>query len=86
MDLLQLLAAGFGPGCVKKASYWHCAQNSAGIRALNAIFLESILRAARDAPWGVCCRRCERPKSQAQAAKASSSPATPMIAITRLML
>jgi hypothetical protein len=46
--------AAVGPGCVKKASYRHRAQNSAGIRALNAIFLESILRAARDAPWGLC--------------------------------
>src|SRR5258705_5825294 len=39
-----------GPGCVKKASYRHREQNPAGIRALNAIFLESILRAA----WGAC--------------------------------
>jgi hypothetical protein len=75
-----------GPGCVKKASYRHRAQNTASIGALNAIFLESIHRAPRDAPWGACCRRCDRRKSLAQAARASSRRATPRIAITRLML
>src|ERR1700704_5709666 len=68
-----------GPGCVKKVLYRHRAQNAASIGALNAIFLESILRTARDAPWGASCRRCDRRKSLAQAAKASSRPATPRI-------
>jgi hypothetical protein len=31
-DLLQLLAAACGPGCVKMALYRHRAQNAAGIR------------------------------------------------------
>jgi hypothetical protein len=43
-----------GPGCVKKASYLPRAQNSAGIRALNAISLGIHSPIARDAPWGVC--------------------------------
>jgi hypothetical protein len=37
-------------GRVKKASYWHYAQNFAGIRALNADLQESIRWAARDGP------------------------------------
>jgi hypothetical protein len=36
-----------GPGCAKKASYRHCPQNVAGIRAPDAIFLESVLLTPR---------------------------------------
>jgi hypothetical protein len=43
--MLRLLTTGYGPGCVKKASYRHRAQKTAGILMLNAIFLESIGRA-----------------------------------------
>ena len=53
LHFVALHMSAHGPGRVKKASYWHYAQNSAAIGALNAIFLESILRAARDAPRGL---------------------------------
>src|ERR1700704_4081421 len=56
--------------------------NAAGISSLNAKFLGIRSWIAPDAPWGTCCRRCDRRKSLAHAAKASRSPATPMIATT----
>ena len=69
-----------GPGCVKMALCWHRAQNAAGIRIAER---KCSWNPFSERPWGVCWRMR---KSLAQAAKASSSPATPMIAITRFML
>jgi len=87
LEMIALREAVPGPGCVKKASYWHRAQNTAGIRALR-----------RDFSWNPFSERpgtlpgasagidLNAQHPSAQVARASSSPATPMIAITRLML
>jgi hypothetical protein len=83
--------SAMGPGCVKKALYRHRAQNTASIGVLNAILLESIHRAPVAFPEAPVVVDATGPspwlkQSLAQAAKASSRPATPRITITRLML
>jgi hypothetical protein len=50
LNLLQVLAAAVGPGCVKKAPHRHDAQNAAGISSLNARFLGNRSWIAPDAP------------------------------------
>ena len=80
-------AAVKGPGCVKKASYRRRAQNTAGIRALRRNFSRNPLSERPETLPGASAGidlNAQHPP--AQVARASSSPVTPMIAMTRLML
>ena len=63
-----------------------CAEHRRLSRAERQFLLESILRAPGTLPGASAGIDFDTPHPSAQVARASSSPATPMIAITRLML
>ena len=75
-----------GPGCVKKASYRRHARNTAGIRALRRNFSWNPFSERPELPGASAGIDLNAQLSSAQVARASSRPATPMIAMTRLML